>query len=1840
MKFNNKLFTYISLFLLVLTSCGDSDKDKDDRESRNLFKFREYVQSVSRDGISVHEPIVIRLTEPVQDWTEGDILDKRLLDIQPSVDGDVVALDNHTIAFKPADKFEQDTEYRIDFHISRVKNLPEELETLTFYVRTTKLDYIVKMSPIQRYSKDFMYLPGEIIASDKISPSQAQTILTARSDNKDFDIEYGGHASNLSKSISFKIDSIPRRDNDYKIEVSWKGESLSVDTQGTSEINIPGRNSFQVTEVELIDVQEQKLVFSFSDPVSPDQNLDGLIEIDGVNNYRYDIAGNEVTLYPDSRIQGSRKIEVFKNIKSVDGFSLKTPYSATLAFEQTDPQIKFVQTGNILPTSSQLKVNFKSVNLRAVDVWVFKIYDNNILQFLQQNDLGGDRNLRQVSKPIAHQVIDLQQGFDYDLTQWNTFAVDLSEIMQVDTDAIYRIELGFQHAYSVYDCTGSSLEQPKRPDFKSEIDTKPSWDAYQDHKRFDYRNYRWRERENPCSPSFYRNVSVATNLLASNLGAIVKKGESGGYFVAVTNLLTTKPLGGARIDFYDFQQQKLFRGRTDPNGTAFFKNVGNASFVKITYKEDKTYVKLGDGNSLPISKFDTRGEKLEDGLQGFLYADRGVHRPGDKIYLDFILNDQENPLPEDHPVTLELSDPQGKKTFEQTVQNGVNGFYHFEPQTSSDSPTGIWKAKVTVGAVTFTKRLPVETIKPNRLKVNLELGKPILKAGKSLEATLTSRWLHGAKARNLEAEVELKLRPLTTRFDDFAGYKFDDITRKFETQETQIFNGKVNSEGTAEFEFKPNLDNRPAGMLTASFLSKVYENGGDFSIDVTSKKYSPFEGYVGISVPESSSWDALELDKDYTVGVAAVTPQGEARSSDRLDISVYKIEWRWWWQSGIGQLNRFHSDKSKNLVYQTRVKTDSKGRGSFNLTMEYPKYGRYLIRIVDPETGHAASDVVYFSYPGWYDNAENNTDMASMLFFEADKESYTVGDRATITFPTAAAGRALLTLENGSTVLSHQWIETEKGQSQISFTIEEEHVPNIYAHISYMQPHAQTENDLPIRQYGVIPIFAENKQTHLNPQIKMPSTLKPESTAQIKVSERDGLPMTYTIAIVDEGLLDLTNFNTPDPWKKFFARQALGVKTWDLFDDVLGAYGGRIDQVFSIGGDATANGAKAKKANRFKPMVRHLGPFRLKPGATATHKVDIPRYVGSVRTMVVAGNIEKEAYGSAEVTTQVKKPLMLLTSLPRKLTPGETIQLPISVFAMDSRVKNVNVKVASSDYFEMPDGNTKNLRFEEPGDQIVFIPLKVKQTTGIAEIKVSARSGSESAEETTEIDVVNPNPFTTETERFIVEDKKSYTVKPFGVEGSNTATVTFSKLPPMNLERRLDYLIRYPHGCVEQITSSAFPQLFLADIVEISNSRQNKTRKHVLDVIDRLGRMQQPGGGFSYWPGHNKVSDWGTNYAGHFLLEAAQKGYTMPLSFKSSFISYQKRQARSWRNRGHDSANFVQAYRLYTLALAGEPDLSSMNRLRSIGVLDNRSKLRLSAAYALAGQRNAAIDLYNSANIHDYPAYGDWYTYGSPDRNRAMAFETMVILEKKEDARELAEVIAEAMRSERWMSTQTTAFSLTAMSKFAKLLGGDGLQLEYTFKGNTQRVKTSRSTYTDQLPVGTTDQPIEILNLNNGDSFFATVTRNGKLPVGEEKAISSNLKLTTRYTGKNGDKIDINNLIQGTEIQMKVTATNTGKVHKRNIALTKILPSGWEILNTRYTDFGASQKNPAEYIDIRDDRVHYYFDLKKDESKTFAITVNAGYLGRFYLPGAEAEAMYDNDYLARTRGEWIQISRD
>ncbi len=1848
----------IFLFIFPISSCKKKNRIPFDPA------FATYISAYTTGSISVASNIRIRLTDAFSgDVNTKEPVQEKLVTFSPKIDGDLFWIDNQTLEFRPKEWLPRGEVYEAILRLDKITKVPSEMEKFRFDFVVMQQHVEVSIDNIRPYNNDslrWMQLSGKLTTIDVCDVNGLPNVITATESGTPLAVNW---SSDKDPHIHyFTVDSIARSDKDEKVLVKWNAQPLESKQTGEFEQEIPSLSNFKVMRYNIVQQPEQYIQLLFSDPLQANQSLTGIIDIPSAYNERFAIESNEVRIYPSYRLSGNHTLQVHAGVKNIAGYSSNNDESFDLVFEEMKPEVKIDdQQRVILPSTDGLVFPFQAVNLSAVDVKVMRIFESNVPQFLQVNDLGGTSQMRRVGRTIKRTTVNLNEKGDTDLAVWNTFYLNLDEVIKTEPGAVYRVELSFRKAYSLYHCEGHDENEQELRELSADNNTDSDDDIpqyYGDYEYYDdyyyddyyYEDYDYRQRENPCHQSYYSSrQAVGKNILASDIGLVAKLGTDNSMFFAASDIKTTKPLKDVELEVLNYQQQVIASVKTDGNGFAKLDKVDGVPFLLVAKQgKQRGYLKVDGGHSLNLSTFDISGEQSQKGLKGMLYGERGVWRPGDTLFLSFILEDEKKALPEVHPVSFELMNSRGQVVQKMVRSKSENGFFNFTCQTSPDAPTGNYQATVRVGGAVFSKTLKIETVKPNRLKLQLDFDQQNLSAmDGDVNGTLKVKWLHGATARNLKANISATFTSASTSFDKFKDYNFTDPVRKFSAEERVIFEGNTDGEGNASFSMRTDLDGSAPGMLNAAFSVKVFEEGGDFSVDRFSMPYAPYPTFVGMKAPQPQGQYAyaLDTDKDHKVNVATVDAQGKPTSVEGLKWKVYKVQWHWWWERNGADLSNYVGSESTTPVSEGTINTDNAGKGSFNIQVKYPEWGQYLIRIEDPNGGHATGETVYIDWPASVSReGRDNPDGATVLSFSLDKAKYITGEECTITFPSSDNGRALVSIENSSGVIEAKWVETRKGETKYSFKTNERMTPNAYINITLIQPHNQTVNDLPIRLFGVMPLFVENPGSHLNPVISMANELEPEKTFEVKVSEKDGKAMTYTLGIVDEGLLDLTRFKTPDPWNHFYAREALGVNTYDLYDQVIGAYGSKLEKLLSLGGSDEINQKGKNRANRFIPVVMYAGPFTVEKGKSATHKFKMPNYVGSVRVMVVAG--KDLAYGNAEKSVPVKKPLMVLASLPRVVGPGEEIKLPVTVFAMDKNIKDVTVKVEANNFFNLLDGATRNIKFTEPGDDVVDFPIRIADKTGIGKVKVTLTSGSFKAQYETEIDVRNPNPYMTKVWDGVVDGGKTWNVDfdLIGMQGTNTAVLEITSLPPIDFGKRLKYLMGYPHGCIEQTTSSVFPQLYLSDVMDIGDEEKKKTMENIKAGINRLGTFQLRSGGMTYWPGNTTEDDWGTTYAGHFMLEAKKKGYTLPSGWESAWVNYQKQKAQRWTpttSQGYyaSESDLAQAYRLYTLALAGKSEMGAMNRMKERKDISLAARWRLAAAYALAGQTESAKSLINNQSTYVAPYNSLSYSYGSNTRDEAMIIETLSLLKDRAKAAPLVKTLSERLSSESWYSTQTTAYGLIAISQFAMGETGKTISYTYSLNGKSATKNSNKPLAKETLQLSQLKgNKIEIKNAGN-NLLYVRVINTGQPAAGNEFAANSDLNVSVRYTDMTGNSINVSQMEQGTDFLAEVTVHNPGvRGRYDELALTQIFPSGWEIINNRM-DVSAAVMNASQpdYQDVRDDRVYSYFDLQPNTSKTFRIKLNASYLGKFYLPSTSCEAMYDNTINARNAGQWVEV---
>ncbi|MBP5720290.1 MAG: alpha-2-macroglobulin, partial [Bacteroidales bacterium] len=759
------------------------------------------------------------------------------------------------------------------------------------------------------------------------------------------------------------------------------------------------------------------------------------------------------------------------------------------------PEIKLISKGTILPSTGKMDLLFSSCGYAGARFRVRKVFTSNILQFMQYDSYEARYNLFRVARTVADTTVVLGSTDAPHIRVLRNYALSLDELIKPEPGAIYHVEIRGTEP----------LEEEE--DY---------WDSdtyFGDYDTYDDRN---------------------TFLLASDV-VLIAKGGNDKWDIFACDVLSGAPLKGVRVKLYDSVLQELGKGVTDKDGRVSFPADGYGLFVTASSDKGAAYLALKNEKSLSTSNFDVSGKSSAGALKAYLFGERGVWRPGDTLHISMITMTEGEELPIGHPVVAELRNPDGQVVRSCTVKNDGTHIYHFPFVTDADAPTGPWMVVAKVGAQSFYKSVKIETVKPNKLDVSLVFEDQWLVPKSSCEGTLTVKWLYGAPGSGLKVNGDVELTNARTAFKGYEDFDFKDDSRGF-TSQSRYYRDMLTDEN-GQVTLSTNMDLRGEGvpgMLDISFTMRAFEPSGEFSTGVSTFKMSPFDVYVGMKIDKDrTGWgeEYLKIGKQHKFEIATVGPDGKPVSVNDLHVEVYRVDWSWWWNSS-SQIASYMSGKSKERYFDKHI-TAAGGKGSFTYDWSDAPDGLYFIRVSDENGGHATSMLceAYENYSG----AAQDSDAAVKLAISANKDKYSVGETAKLVIPSSAGSRALVSLEKGGRLLDTRWVECSEGSTEIKVPVTSDMLPNVYAFVTLVQPHATSLNDAPIRLYGVQNLNVEDPASHLVPELDIPADVKPETELKFKVKEKNGKAMSYIVALVDEGLLGLTSYKTPDAWKEFYS---------------------------------------------------------------------------------------------------------------------------------------------------------------------------------------------------------------------------------------------------------------------------------------------------------------------------------------------------------------------------------------------------------------------------------------------------------------------------------------------------------------------------------------------------------------------------------------------------------------------------------------------------------------------------------------------------------------------------------
>ena len=1771
------------------------------------------LDSYTSGVVAAGEPIVVRFKNPETMKVKfGETIPAKAFQFTPALKGTAFWVDENTVGFR-YDNIDKDKNYVCKFRVSDFVDCGSE-QALEFGFGVRRQNFsLVAQQPIC-LSNETMNYNLRIAFAVPVDQDEAVNLFD-EGFRKSHPVEMTYVGNNV---YDFEIQNFERKNENYDVHVVLDGKAVDAKAKMERDLTIYAKNLFIPLNFDVDQGSDHATLF-FSQPLKESQNLTGFITKNNNLGYKADIKGNKIDFYFDKsnlyRYQlDELKLGVTSGIRSDNGMVLQEDYEYALDLTEVQPKVRWTDEGVIIPNVDETTVYFDAICLNGVTLRITRIFDDNILSFLQDNELNETYGVRKAGRLEKKVRLAIDNPYP---NQWKTFPIVLSDYVKVEPGAMYQLSLNFGPA----DYTFASDEMKNAVVDNNEEKEARYWDG----EAYDYKEYHYEgEYGDPNGYYYYNYVEKQKNIVVSDLAVTAKMGRNDVVDVFVFRISDAQPASGAQVVAYNYQKQELSKGTVDGKGHVQLQCVNRPAFVVATDKKgSKSVIKLNDGNALSYSRFDVSGEPVEKGVTAFAYSNRGVWRPGDDLQLNLMLNDLESSVPDDYPVILEVIDANGRLYAKQVNTKPVNDIYCFTVPTNVSDETGLWTARFKVGTSTITKNLRVETVKPNRLEIKFDLPE-VVSLSRNERVNLNAKWLNGMKANGMKAEVDVQLRGGQTSFKEFPNYTFVNEMQDFEPQEISLYSGQLNSEGNTDVGFGPLKDVYAAQMMNGTFIVKVFEQGGDFSIASFKSKLSPYERYVGVELPETLSKYGRYYDtnKDWKFNIAVVNENGTAcKSSVALDYALYRLDHYWWWSSEDEYSLQRYASGTYKAPYQNGSLT-CKGTTSVTFNIPNNNWGSYLFIVNDKQGKHTFAKVISFDWG--YGHSSSASGAPAQLSLKASAESYEVGEKMVVTFPANDKAKALVTVEANDKVLQTMLVENLGEEGKVEITATEEMIPNVYVYVALIQPH-DANNDLPIRLYGVVPVKVENKKLQLQPNIQIPETTNTKKKIDVKVSEAAGQAMTYTLAIVDEGILGLTNFSTPNPYGYFNSKQALSVRTWDNYASIVDAFSGELGSVYAIGGDGILN-QEVTLDKRFKAYAVTLGPFELKAGDTNTHSFEVPQCSGALRFMVVAKGKGK-AFGSSEKRMTVVDPINLYASAPRVVAPGDELNLKVQVQAPTMKNKTLEVKFQNQNLNPVGALPT-SVKIDGNGEGLVTVRTTIPKTMGNAELKVMVTGDGYTAESSTLMPIRMPYAERRNTITKEIEAGQTVTV-PFnleGMDGTQQGNVTVSSLLPIDLFGRIDYLLNYPHGCLEQTTSKAFPQLYLNYFIQLDDKAKEEMKTNVETAVTNLKAYQKSDNSMTNWPGGNYTNAWTEIYALHFLVEANKQGYNVPQYFIDGLLGYQADRAKQWKNNiDYKWGETIQAYRLFVLALAGKPEMGAMNRFKELEMNYDLTKALAAAAFAQTGKTSIAQNLM--PNVTEGRAMSDYYTsFGSDIRDLAfLTYAQMLCDVDQQTVQNNVNNVCRMMSTRHYVDTQSTAFALFVLGKYAEKMNvvNSGLSATVKVNGEERTLNTNMASvgfgYTPKLG----SNAIEIKN--NGDhKMVANLYTKTSVAEYDMNESGNLIKMSVNYYDKNGAPANLTALNAGTDLRVQITVHNPSEWKVTELALSYYLPSGWELVNDRL--MGDMKGNEdAKHLDLRDDRAYFYFDLYPGDIKTFTLKVNATYEGNYMIPAIRCEDMYNDE---------------
>ncbi len=1102
------------------------------------------------------------------------------------------------------------------------------------------------------------------------------------------------------------------------------------------------------------------------------------------------------------------------------------------------------------------------------------------------------------------------------------------------------------------------------------------------------------------------------------------------------SIATGAPLPDVEVALYDSTGKPLAqRIFTDVDGRATLPAQASASVLLGKHGQQLAFIGLA-GPALDLSEFAISGRPQRP-LEIYAYGPRDIYRPGETVDVTALLRDSDGRASAPLPLNARLIRADGKLAAEYVLPAGELGHYSHSFAIPSDAPTGRWQLELRVDPKSNTPdhlySFLVEEFLPERMKLTLTTPAAALTAGQEALLDIQGDFLYGAPAAGARVTGDLLVRPARELLEQFPGYRFGNPDGIPRGQEQQLFDATLDEAGHYQQSFQP-WEGDLTTPLTARIRTQLFEAGGRPVARSLEWSIWPADTLVGIR----PLFDKDESDSETQVGfeVIRTNAAGELLAANDLEVALVRESRDYYWQFEPGSgWSRQYSELAYPVVRQN-LSFPVGGRGQLTLPVEW---GRYRLEILDPVTGLTTR---YRFEAGWsWEDTEQGGARPDQVTLTLDRPAYKAGEVAKVQVVPPQGGHALITVE-GDRVLWQRRLELPAEGATVEIPIDADWTRHdLYVTALVLRGAGAVDKATPARAVGLKHLPLERGERRLAVELTAPERMEPERplAVDVAVPGAAGESAMVTIAAVDEGILALTDFQSPDPFDWFFAPRGYGADLFDLYHRVVEKMAGKT-ATLSYGGDGDIGGKKGsrKPDAEVKIVSLYSGPVTLDSQGRAHVELPVPDFNGQLRVMAVAFTADR--FGAAERQVVVRAPVIAELSTPRFLGAGDHAVTTLDLHNLSGHEQNLTVTLRGVTPVGLPE-QQRQIQLADGERRSLTFPISGAEAFGVGRLELAVSGEGIDIRRQWELAVRPPYPGLVRAVREPLAAGGQFVADPALLEGLLPATIEVELLvspqPPLDLARLLKTLLHYPYGCAEQTTSGAFPLLFADSAAQnrflLDPVADSQRREWIEGAVGRLAGKQHPNGAFSLWGGDGAGNPWLSAYVTDFLLEARDRGYAVPAPMLDKALEALANHLQNsfgfTVEEGDSSPAFAfasRAYAGYVLARAGRAPLGTLRTLydqhQSEGG-DGLSLVQLGLALKLGGDERRANEAIKAGIAREkgqkeryYGFYGD---YGSQLRNLAAIIQLLDRYHvKSPELPWLISSLAERLRQRQWLSTQ------------------------------------------------------------------------------------------------------------------------------------------------------------------------------------------------------------------------------